>query len=287
MKTKTKQPTVLQAAVLAAALVITLPLRMWQYSYIEPASGFWKEINAGVIAFFAVVAAAAVFFFVSAFAARKSIAFETSAIKLPGIGIISFLCAFSIIVSSYMEISALDVDTSAYTVTSTVNTSVIIYIQCAFALISAVYFLLLAVSFISGKSCGDKFKLLSLSPVLWCIVKLIVRFTRTISYVRVSDLMLEMLALAAYASFFMAFAQVNSKVNGKGLEWKLTAAGMTGAMLALICFIPRAVVTLMGNADAIYILSRADFADLGIALFIIANVLVRTIPAKSSEKVTV
>ena len=286
MKTNSSKLTLIQASVLAVSLIITLPLRLWQYSYIEPHTGFWKEINTSIIAFYAIGAAAILFFIFSSFFARKSLAFEGSAMKLVGPGILSFTCAVSILFSVYGDLSSMNIDSTPYVVSPTTSFHGIFYVQQLFAVLSALYFLLLGVSFVSGKSSGERYKLLSLTPVIWCVIKLVLRFARTISYVRVSDLMLEMLALAAYASFFMAFAQVNSKVEGKGNEWKLLAAGMPAALLGLICFIPRAVITFMGNSDLIFILSRADVSDFCIALFIIGNVLLRIIPANRNEKVT-
>ena len=56
--------------------------------------------------------------------------------------------------------------------------------------------------------------------------RLVFRFTRTISYIRVSDLMLEMLMLVFFIMFFMAFAQVNSRVDPNKKEWKIAAYGL-------------------------------------------------------------
>ena len=139
------------------------------------------------------------------------------------------------------------------------------------------FFILLGTSFILGKRT-DIFKILSLTPVIWLIIRLIMRFTRTISYLRVSDITLEMLSLIFLILFFMAFAQVNSNVEAKGNEWKTVGFGFPAVLLALNLFIPRAILVLSGNAGLMHILSRADVSDLALSIFIIAAVLTRIAP---------
>ncbi|MBR6361456.1 MAG: hypothetical protein IKS04_06630, partial [Clostridia bacterium] len=120
----------------------------------------------------------------------------------------------------------------------------------------------------------------------WFILKLVVRFTRTVSYIRVSDLAMEMISLVFLAIFFMAFAQANSKVESQGTAWKLEGFGFPAALLCLNMFVPRIVITLAGKAEFKYILSYPDFADIAIALFIIATVLTRIIPNAANIIVT-
>ena len=50
------------------------------------------------------------------------------------------------------------------------------------------------------------------------------------------------------------------------------------ALLCLNMFIPRLVTEFSSGGRTMYILSRADFADLAVALFIIATVLTRISP---------
>ena len=107
---------------------------------------------------------------------------------------------------------------------------------------------------------------------------------RTISYVRVSELLFEMVMLVFMIMFFMAFAQCNSKVNEKDCIWKVAAYGLPAALLALVCSVPRIILSLIGSADLIYSQSSVEFADLGIALFIIAVVLTKVITKTESDE---
>ena len=75
--------------------------------------------------------------------------------------------------------------------------------------------------------------------------------------------------------FFMTFAQVNAGLNAEKQDWKIGVYGLSAALLALVCFIPRFIVTLGGHADKIYVCSGAEYCDLGIALFIVSAVITR------------
>lgn len=75
--------------------------------------------------------------------------------------------------------------------------------------------------------------------------------------------------------FFMAYAQVNSKVGGENCEYKVASYGLIAAMLAIICFVPRFVLTVCGKADMIYTYSALEYCDFTCALFALATVFTR------------
>ena len=143
---------------------------------------------------------------------------------------------------------------------------------------------ILTIGSFSGKTSGTEYRILSLTPVFWSIIRMVGRFMRTISYVRVSELLFEMVMLVFMIMFFMAFAQCNSKVNEKDCIWKVAAYGLPAALLALVCSVPRIILSLIGSADLIYSQSSVEFADLGIALFIIAVVLTKVISKTESDE---
>ena len=69
--------------------------------------------------------------------------------------------------------------------------------------------------------------------------------------------------------------QVNARVDAEKKEWKIAAYGLSGALLALICFVPRFIVMITGNADLLHDQSPAEYCDFGVALLMISTVLTR------------
>lgn len=270
-----------EALVLAGALIVTLPLRTVQYyTNIEAGNGFYKSIDAITIIYAAILVAASVFFLVTGIRKRKIVTLEMRPQRFPACGVFAFLSAFAIGYSAYSDWMLKDKDATEYIVSSTASASISGYlsiIQLVFGGIAALYFLFLAATFLMGKS-SSLLKLTSLSVPIWVVLRLIMRFTRTISYLRVSDLALEMITLVLLASFFMAFVQMNTGVESKGNEWKIPGFGFPAALFALNLFIPRLALIITGRAESMYILSTADFSDLTLALFIVATILTRMVP---------
>ena len=84
-----------------------------------------------------------------------------------------------------------------------------------------------------------------------------------------------MFMLAFMLIFFTAFAQLNSKIESKGLDWKLVAFGLPAAVLALVCFVPRFIMLISGKGDMLYTGSPAEYCDLMTALLALSIVLTR------------
>lgn len=269
----------------AAAVIIALPLRTLQYfTVLESGTGFFLKNDWSVYLLGIILSAAIIFLLVFGFISRKSLDYSLETVKQPGQGILSLTACAGILMST-ASVGVELVNSTGFSQEETTN-NVILAIQAIFGVLSAIYFLAIGLSYLSGKSNGSEYRLISLAPVIWSIFRLILRFTRTISYIRVSDLMFEMLMLVFFIMFFMAFAQVNSRVDGEKKEWKIAAYGLPAALLALVCFVPRFIVMITGNADLLNEQSPAEYCDIGVALFIISTVLTRVtakIPNTVSE----
>lgn len=267
--------------VFIAALIIALPLRVYQYlsGVIEPVTGFFATNNFSVVALYGVIALSAVAVIALGFVNRKKLAYEINTQKNPLLGTASAIAALSIILDAVfnidivgmLEAGAPDATTSPEQLT----TYYVVIAQAAVSIIAALFFAVLCANSFMGKTLASEFRLLSLAPVLWSMLRMIARFMRTISFVRVSELLFEMFMLAFMIMFFMNFAQCNSKVNDKDCAWKLAAYGLPASLLALVCFVPREILLIAGKRDIIYAGSVTEFSDLAVALFVVATVLTK------------
>ena len=125
-------------------------------------------------------------------------------------------------------------------------------------------------------------RVLTLMPLLWGIARLLGHFSRTISYLRVSDLFLNIMSMVLLLLFFMAAAQVISGVNAEKKMWRLVAVGLPAAAFLLLAFLPRLVAfpfftNIHPSQD-----SMLNLADLGMAAFIGVFMITR-ICAKPEE----
>lgn len=120
-------------------------------------------------------------------------------------------------------------------------------LQSIFALLSAIYVIILAKSFLKGSGHAHNRKLLATAPIAWASFKLITRFIKQISYIKVSDLFLELIMIACMILFFVALSQVISGVYSDVSRWRITALGFSGAMLSLCISVPRLVLTVFAD----------------------------------------
>lgn len=268
-----------------AALILALPLRIYQYlgGVIEPATGFFTKNDFSVYTLYGVIILAAVAVIVLGIINRKKLAYDVSAQKNPILGIASLLITLGIIfdVAFTMDIpGAIEAIKAAKTAeTEQISTEItahyVLIIQAVISLPTALFFTVFGINSLMGKTLASELRILSLSPVIWAMLRMVARFMRTISYTRVSELLFEMFMLALMIMFFMNFAQCNAKVNDKDCAWKVAAYGLPAALLALVCFVPRAILFVLGKGNLLYAESALEFSDLTVALFIIAAVLTK------------
>lgn len=260
-----------------AAVIVSLPLRVYQLmTNIEPITGFWNNRDdITVYILYAMLGIGIVLPVVLSLIYKRGLGktVEQGQKKILG-GIISFILSATLIINAitrYGDFSDIffgfDYSTNMLSYLSK-SGGLAMVLEAFFAVVSAIFFIMYGLSHIIGKSASD-YKLLAIMPLFWSVFRILHRFMREISFLNVSELFLELLMIAFLLMFFMAFAQVTARVNGRGVEWKLFAYGLPAALLCLVCFIPRAVVLILGKGEFIAAQSQIEFCDLGVALFII------------------
>ncbi len=257
--------------------VVTLPLRTYQFltNIKADETGFFIDpTNPLIYVLYGVIGAGVVISLAAALLYKKELGYDRIAQKRPVQGIIAFLTAVSILYNAAVDLNTI----LTYSPETSDMTKVSVYVliaQSVFAVLAAIYFVVFGISMLSGATNASEYKIISVAPVVWFMLRLVFRFTIAISYIKVSDIILDLLMLAFMLIFFMAFAQLNSKVESKGLDWKLVGFGLPAAVLALLCFVPRFLMFVLGRKELIYSGSSADYCDLATALFVMSIIFTR------------
>ncbi|MDR3313874.1 MAG: hypothetical protein LBS96_05385 [Oscillospiraceae bacterium] len=285
------------------ALVGLLPLRIWQECLrTDPATGFWGLLDAqsgkwGILQFsesrsipllYAGLAVLIVFPALAGFALRKRSVLDLgrrprkaesiAAILLGAAMVADAATAIRFAVKVYLSLkNGQPIAGMDYAVTSSTGGVLQYYIRTGalaalletFAGAAGAAFLLqLALQdWFPGRK-KDPSHLLALAPLFWVICRILRRFARTISYVRVPDLLLDLLLLACLMIFFLAFAQLLSGIEGEGKASRLLGAGIPAAVLGLLCFVPRIVLRLRSGADPLPQDSLIEWCDPALTVFI-------------------
>lgn len=261
-----------------AAILITVPLRVYQYAkLINPSTGFFDEKDFSVIVVYGILAVAMIICIVLPYLSHKSIPTVTVGKNSKVFLAVSLIMAAGAVISGvdlitdFIDLISnapryLDRDgLSAYI---SAQGGTLLIAEGFFAALSGFHFLISGLSALNENTVS-KFKILALSPVVWCVFRLLYRFKRTIAFTNVSDLFIELFAIVFAMVFFLAFAQIRSKIDAEDIFWKIYAYGLPAAMFALVCFIPKLILLVTGKSELINPLHPVCISDLTFAVYAI------------------
>ncbi len=291
MKAKKDFPFLTFFIVAAVSILLILPLRIYQYfEILEPETGFYSEKDFSVYLVYALMLIVIVFSIVVSLINKKSLinnncTFTKSNAAVFIVASLGFLADAADKAISFIDIYNSYIHNFKQSIFQYISKEggVIFFLQAMFAMISSLYFLVLAIGVFTGKDNAPSLKLIALAPSLWAAMRLLFRFKSTISFTNVSELFLELFAVVFIMMFFFALAQTFSKVDKGENYWKIFAYGVPAAVFGLACFVPRAVLSVIGHQDLMADGYTPVICDFTIALLIL-SVLISKVSLKSANK---
>jgi hypothetical protein len=248
---------ILFAVVFAAAV----PIRLYQYfTVIAPETGFYRSLNWAVYALYLIVGIFSLVNIVLSLVSEEAVQSKMPEGKSKLLGVAGIAFAVCFLIDAIMKISAFALAFIGYSAGSvrlgmwkyiTANGYVPVILQAVFALFAAIYFIVFGMSYLAGKNTFQDSKLLALAPMLWAVSRMINGLMKPISYVKVSELLLELFAMTFLMITFLSFARVSSQISEKGEMRKIFACGLPAALFCLVCSVPRFVLVLIGKASAL------------------------------------
>ena len=277
----------------ALSLCALLPLRVYQVtSIIDPKTGFFTQSSFTVPLFYIiggiVVLALMAFSYMNDRANRT----RNCAVKSKLLGVISAVTAASVMyesVVSAIKFIELSGEYSAFlhkvtfTAYLTQSGATALILEAVFGLLAGVFFCVYAVSCFSDKINLSSVRLLSAAPVAWAICRIVYRFIEKISFVNVSDLLLELIMLVFMIMFLLAFAQIATDVSPEISAWRLYGCGLPAAITAFVITVPKIFLAVIGHPELIVEGYGFELCDLMLALFI-PVFLFNTATAKAHEE---
>lgn len=262
-----------------AALLVAVPIRVYQYlKLINPTTGFFDETDFSIFVLYGIIALAMLICIVISYINHKSlqpVAIGKNSKVFLAVSLLMALGTAIDCVSLIAEFSDLadkaPINISREFLFEYISSQggTLTLIEAVFAAISAFYFVLSGLLSVNNNDSKPRFKILALSPVVWCVFRLLYRFKRTIAFINVSDLFIELFSIVMAMVFFLALAQIRSKIDADSIFWKIYAYGLPAAVLALVCFVPRLILVVTGNSDMINPLHSLRISDLTFAVYAI------------------
>lgn len=277
-------PVIFFVVALISAVLRALQL----FLFVDHSTGFYTGGTAAAVILYVILCLACCYFAVASFLSAESKKIDLPTEKNPALNIITVIFGISFLydsidsfLSSFM---AMGTESAGSAFQSMMLSGTIpLFFQSIFAFLSAIYFFILAKGFIKGDERIVKHKILALAPVGWAGFRIIHRFVEQISYIKVSELLLELVLLALMIMFFMAFAQVASGVYSTGFRWRITGFGLSAALVALVINCPRLIFVLAKGASALNGNYPFVITDFIFALFVIVLVMAVVKESKTKE----
>ena len=150
------------------------------------------------------------------------------------------------------------------------NGGLFVILELVFAVLSALYMLVFALSHFEGKATYKKISLLSIAPGCWAMVVLISKLMKAVSFITVSELLFEIVMLVFAMLFFLTFARIVSGAFTVNSMWCTYGCGFPAAIFTAIISIPRGIVLLAGGET----ISGSDFSftHLFLTVFIVVYI---------------
>lgn len=281
---KIKASSDLSLSFLPAIMIIVTAMaalsRSFQvFTLIDASTGFYKEKSMITLVFYSIIAVSVVIFCVLPYLSHKSEGITMYAIENKRLSVITALFGVTLIfdalsslfgsAANNSQIEYVDEEAIKEIIGSGTITGLA---RGIFALLSAIYLLTLASSMRNGSDKASKQKILALAPIVWSASRLVGLFVTKISFLKVSDLFLELAMLSFMTVFFLSLAQTTSGVYSDGAGWKITAFGLSSALIAGTLSFSRLIATLINKQ--LYISSEHPFEITDFVFFFFALMLV-------------
>ncbi len=292
MKTKKDFPFLTLFIATAVSVVAFLPLRIYQYfEVLEADTGFYEVKNFSVYLLYILMAFVVIFSFVMSWINKNNLKNHDSA-PTKAFAVIYAVAAIGFVADAATNaISFIDVYNSyVYNFQLSMfkhlsqSGALIFGFEALFAIASAVYFFVIAAGSATKKDVAVNLKTIALAPSLWAAMRLLLRFKSTISFTNVSDLLLELFAIVFMMLFFFSFAMTNSRLDKGESFWKTFAYGIPAAVFAIVCFVPRAVLLIIGQENLIADGYTAEICDLTVAIMIFAFLISKARVTASNKR---
>lgn len=265
-------------AVFVFALVSCTGLRFYHsMNNINSETGFYTNVDFTVILFYAILAFAVMFILIAGFLSTDYRKLDDSVIHPnKGLGIVSLFLSFAMLLDSgYSLIMSISeyangtnvVDDSNY-VAVIRNGKLPYALMSIFSFLACIYFFAFAISAFKKKGKFVSNSIFALLPLGWACTKMIPLFIKQISFIRVSDLLLEVAVVSLFVVYTLSLAQCLSGVYEKEAQWRITALGFAVSLISLVLNLPKLVFVIIGKGDT-YITSGypTSYSELLFAVF--------------------
>lgn len=276
--------------IILALVVVAVPFRMYQHlNIIESDTGFYRVTDWSIYLMYALGVLAIIVPYALTFLAKNVPASKSPFKKNKFLAVASFIFAGGIVLDVVSSLSTFLINAKSF---SNIGLSIMgtmdqaqlpLLIESVFGVLAAIYVIIFGISFIDGRTTYAQYKFLALAPLFWAMSRIVIRFVRKIAYINVSDLMLELFAITFMMIFLLSFARICAGLANSKAMRTLFASGFVGIFFCVVANLPRLLMVLTGNANALPDEYPFSLCDFGFAVFAFAYIVNAVKCAKEND----
>lgn len=260
MKIKAKNSAVslkfLPSLMLIAAVAATVLRCVQSVLYIDAETGFFTGGSFMKYFLYGFLAIVSVAFIVVSYISKDASDIEYHTLQNKTTGILTALFSVSLFydfiysfVGCVTSVNEVNISASSVFKAMMASGTIPTFFRMIFAFFSGIYFLFLAKGFIKGNSKIENHKILSVAPIAWSGFRLVCLFIEQISFIRVSELLLELVSVSLMIMFFTAFSQVSSGIYSDISRWRITGFGLSAAFLSFTVSMSRVILSVISSGE--------------------------------------
>ncbi len=239
----------------AVSLLVSIPLRVYHLlALVDSSNGFYTDTDISVPVFYGLIVVFGLLFLVMSYICKGVPSPKPIVGKNPILGVAAFVAAggfaWNAVQIVYKNVPDFSGNSRIFTslLISNIqeNGGTFIVLEAIFALLSVIYCVVFGISYMNGNDIYKKYKILALSPLFWVMAQLVSRLMQATSFIKSSELLLEIFACVFMMLFFFTFARISTGVYTENSMWGIYGYGFTGSLLTALITIPRIVVSAAG-----------------------------------------
>ena len=259
--------------VILGLVAVAVPFRMYQLlNIIEADTGFYRRVDWSVYLIYGLTALAIVVPFVLTNLAKNVPESKAPFRKNMFLAIASIIFAVGLLADAVICFSNTLLGSSTIELLIAEG-GLVGAVEGVFGVFAAIYMFIFGISYIDGRTTYSQYKFMALAPLFWSMCRIVIRFVRKISYINVSDLMLELFAIAFMMIFFLHLARISSGLSNDKAMRNLFVTGFISIFFTVTTNLPRLVMVLTGNGRKLPNEYPFALCDLAFAFFAFAYIV--------------
>lgn len=255
---------------LALSVLPCSAIRAYQlFCMTEAGTGFYAVRNFSVPLMYALCGVLTALLIVCGYSAGKNVQSKPIARRSVPLGLAAAVFAAGLVSDAIIRMNTLvsALMSGVFSISGSRMEFFLTALSAVLAILACLYMVLFAYSYFTGNTMFCDYKGMALTPLFWCMLRLVVRFMSRISFTEVAELMLEIAQLCFMMLFLLSFARICARLSFVGAMKRAVSCGLPAILFAAVIALSKLLAAIFGKYEFVADGYPFSLADCGFAVF--------------------